>query len=252
MKALITGASEGIGRSLAILLKDKGYSITVVARNQTRLQDLIRELGGGSHQAFSADLSTADGVNRVVDKIKSEKYDLLVNNAGMATYGSFRDVENSDLHHMCLVNSDTVMDLSHAFLKTARSGDALINVSSTASFLPMPVTSVYAGNKAFVTAFSQSLWYEERKRGVYVLALCPGMTRTQFHSRAGGKSDQIPDWFSQTPEQVAQMAWKHLQKRSQPVVISGPQKYLIFLSRFVPRKWLTLMAGKTLEWGMKK
>jgi uncharacterized protein len=251
MKALITGASEGIGRSLALLLKEKGYSLTLVARNQAKLQALVNELGGSPHLMLAADLSTREGVERVSASLKTEKYDLLVNNAGMATYGSFREVENSDLHHMCLINSDAVMDLSHAFLMAAKSGDALMNVSSTASYLPMPVASVYAGNKAFVTAFSQSLWYEERKRGVYVMALCPGMTRTQFHSRAGGKSDQIPDWFSQTPEQVAQMAWKHLQKRSQPIVISGPQKYLIFLSRLVPRKWVTLLAGKILEWGMR-
>ncbi len=251
MKALITGASEGIGRSLALLLKEKGYAVTVVARNESRLKTLLQEMGGGNHQALPADLSTGEGIDKVAQEIRKGAYDLVINNAGISTYGNFRDIPTDDLHRMMRLNCDAVMDLSQVFLKTAKSGDALVNVSSTASYLPMPVTSAYAGSKGFVTAFTESVWYEERKRGVYVLAVCPGMTRTEFHERSGGKDGQIPNWFSQSSHQVAEIAWRQLQRRSNPVVICGPQKPLIFLSKFLPRKWVTIMAGRVLDWGMK-
>ena len=84
------------------------------------------------------------------------------------------------------------------------------------------------------------------------MALCPGMTESKFHQRAGGHEGQIPKWFSQTPEQVVDIALRALKKRSQPVVVCGPQKPLIFLSKFLPRKWVIWTAGKVLDWGLAR
>lgn len=249
-KAMVTGASEGIGRSFAHKLKDAGYAVTAVARNEARLKELIQELGGAPHKYLLADLVKKSDVQNLKAELKTGGYGVLVNNAGIATYGGFRDMETGPLFAMIEVNCLALVDLSHTFLGQAEKGDSLINVSSNATYLPMPVTSVYTGTKGFVTSFCEALWYEERKRGVYVVALCPGLTITKFHARAGGNNDQLPIWFSQTPDQVADIGIKHMRKRRSPVVICGPQRPLIFLSRFIPRKWVIWLSGYSIEKGM--
>jgi hypothetical protein len=249
-RALVTGASEGIGREFAKSLAEQGFAVTCVARNEKRLLELMGVLQGQEHAHLVADLTRSEDIQELKKLIENQKFDLLINNAGMATYGSFANVEYAQITRMMDLNCQSVLELSHAFLRTAKSGDALINVSSTASFLPMPITSAYTASKAFVTSLSESLWFEERRKGVYVMALCPGMTQTNFHSRAGGQDEQMPAWFSQKPEQVVQKALRALKRRNDPVVICGPQAPLIFLAKFIPRKWVIMLAGKTLEWGL--
>jgi short-subunit dehydrogenase len=251
MNILITGASEGIGRSFAKKLNALGHSITAVARNEARLQELMNELQGKNNSYVTSDLTTKDGIKKISDLLHAKKFNLLINNAGLANYGEFKTMPNVQIEQMMMLNCESLIELSQAFLTHAQSGDALINVSSSASFLPMPISSVYTGSKAFVTAFTEGIWYEERKRNVYVMALCPGITMTNFHTRAGGKDEQVPPWFSQTPEQVVDLALRELYRRKKPVVISGPQRPLIFLSRFIPRKLVIILSGKTLEWGLK-
>ena len=235
-KALVTGASEGIGRAFARMLTEAGYEVTAVARNEARLKEL-------DARAVVADLTDASDLSRVCDLLRSEKFDLLVNNAGLGVFGPFHQLESKDIRRMIDLNCTALVELSSAFLKGAVKGDALINVSSGVSFLPYPLSSVYTGTKGFVTTFSESLWFESRKRGVYVMALCPGGTYSEFHGRAGGKTTDLPDFIMQTPEQVVSLALKHLRKRRAPVVISGPQAPVIFLCRFLPRKLVTLIAG---------
>lgn len=251
MKALITGASEGIGRSFAKRLNLKGYAITAVARNETRLRELMTDLEGSSNSFIVSDLGTEGGQQKIVELLLSEKFDLLINNAGGAIYGEFTELTDVQMDEMMTLNCESLLRLSMAFLRSAKKGAALINVSSGASFLPMPISSVYTGTKAFVTAFTEALWYEERKKNVYVMALCPGVTRTKFHTRAGGKAEQVPTWLSQTPDQVVEIALKQLARRKKPLVVCGPQKWLILASRLLPRKVVVLLAGKTLELAMR-
>ena len=249
--ALVTGASEGIGRSFATQLASSGFRVVAVARNLDRLKELINELGS-LHSYLMADLATSEGVEKVSKLLHQEKFDLLINNAGFATYGTFREMGFVETQKMMDVNCLTLLTLSHNFLSSAVSGDALINVSSSASFLPMPISSVYTASKSLVTSFSESVWYEEKKRGVYVMGLCPGMTVTNFHNRAGGDNKQMPKLFSQTPDQVARLGIKELKRRSRPIVISGPQKFLIFVAKFIPRKLVVEISGRVLDWGLKQ
>jgi short-subunit dehydrogenase len=249
-RALITGASEGIGRGLAKRLAAQGYVITAVARNEERLHSLVDELPEGAHSFVVADLSSSVGIQKVADTLTQQKFDLLVNNAGFAVYGDFHDISLKQVHDMVRVNCESVLTLSHAFLQTAVPGDALMNVSSAAAYLPMPITSVYTATKAFVTSLSESLWYEQRKRGVYVVGFCPGTTTTQFHERAGGNNAQVPACISQNVDQVVSLAMRSLRQRRQPVVISGPMWYFTALSRLLPRRCVTLLAGRILEHGM--
>jgi short-subunit dehydrogenase len=248
--ALVTGASEGIGRSFAKRLASEGYLVLAVARNEGRLKELMDEIGPG-HDYRVADLATAAGISAVASELSKKRYDLLVNNAGFAIYGRFEETGLEQIQEILRLNCESLLVLSHAFLKVARPGDSLINVSSSASFFPMPISSVYTASKSFVTSLSETLWYEQKKRGVYVLGLCPGITATKFHTRAGGKDEQLPSLLTETPEQVVAIAMKALRKRRRSVIVSGTQNYVLWLTRLLPRQGFLVIMGKLFDLGMK-
>lgn len=245
-RALVTGASEGIGREFAMRLAHIGYEVTAVARNGARLQEL-------KDKAFAivpvvADLSVPADVERVATLLREQHFDLLINNAGFGHYGVFPKTNWKNWQDMLRVNIETLVQLSHAFLSKAQRGGALINVSSTLAFLPFPKSAVYAATKSFVTSFSESLWYEQKDRGVYVMSLCPGATRTEFHARAGGKSADISNKAFQTAGQVVDVAMAALKQRSQPTVISGAKnKIAAKVPRLLSRKMTVQLIGKAVR-----
>ncbi len=246
-KALVTGASEGIGFAFAKKLASEGFTITAVARTETKLKDLIKELGTG-HDYLVADLATDAGQKKTVDELMGTHYDLLVNNAGVGVVGEFADAPIERQLQMVRLNCEAVLCLSHAFLKKSKSGDALINVSSTLAFLPMPSIGLYCATKAFVTSFSESLWYEQKKRGVFVMDLCPGITATNFQTNAGGKKEDLPEGMAQTPEEVVANAIRALKARRTPTVISGVKNQVFAsMSRAMPRKSVVSMMGKMMK-----
>jgi short-subunit dehydrogenase len=242
-RVMITGASEGIGREFACRLADEGYAITAVARNEKRLQELMTELGADHHTYRVADLSTTEGVAAIAEDLATERYHLLINNAGFGIYGAFYNAELPKLESMMRLNCDALVALSHAFLQQAEKGDALINVSSALAFMPMPSGGTYAATKAFVTSFTESLWYEQKDRGIYVMGLCPGATSSRFHDRAGGdETNRPPAAITQTPEEVVATAMQALAERSKPTVVSGiKNKVVTNLTRMLPRKGIVKM-----------
>lgn len=245
-RALVTGASEGIGRAFAKRLATEGYAVTAIARNELRLKELIEELNSKDHTYQVADLSTRDGTEKIVTELTNARVNLLINNAGFGVYGEFYKADLSKLESMIRLNCDSLVALSHAFLREAQKGDALINVSSALAFMPMPSAGLYAATKAFVTSFSESLWYEQKERGVYVMGLCPGVTSTNFHQRSGGtEGNRPPAAITQTPEEVVEVAMKALAKRGCPTIVSGAKNAMITnLVRFMPRKSIVgMMAG---------
>jgi short-subunit dehydrogenase len=135
--------------------------------------------------------------------------------------------------------------LSHAFLAQAQRGDALINVSSTLAFLPMATFAAYSATKAFVTAFSEALWYEQKERGVYVMGLCPGLTSSDFQVNAGGRVEDLPRNLIETPEQVVATALRSLRERKDPTVISGAKNAIFaqLMTRLMPRKTAVNIMG---------
>ncbi|NBE55987.1 SDR family NAD(P)-dependent oxidoreductase, partial [Streptomyces boluensis] len=171
-RALITGATEGIGRALALALAAEGHTITAVARTEHRLKSLTGQLDG-PHAYLTADLTTPSGLHALTTALRARPYDLLVNNAALVPAGPFDDADPHALQAAIRLNCEAVVALAHAFLATARPGAALVNISSTLSFAPKPGQAVHSATKAFVTSFSEALWYEQKRRGVYVLALCP-------------------------------------------------------------------------------
>lgn len=242
-KAMVTGASGGIGEVFATALAKEGWAVTLVARSATKLDELASKLPGAS--AITADLSDPADIARVAQGVREGGYDLLVNNAGIGVYGRFDETPLDTQLAMMRLNMDALVTLSHAFLATAKSGDALVNVASTLGLLAFPTASAYAATKYFVIGFSESLWHEQKARGVYVMVLAPGATITNFHSAAGGTEKNAPPaGVSQTPEQVVAVARAALAARSSPTVVSGfSNKAMVFMSRFMPRWAVVDMMG---------
>lgn len=245
-KALVTGASSGIGAEFARALARDGYQVTGIARSEDKLTDLVKEIGP-HHRYIVADLSDADQLRRVGDDIEREGYDLVVNNAGYGIYGRFEDIPLEKQQHLMSVNMTALVSLSQAFLRQARSGSGLINVSSVLSLLTYPGGAVYAASKAFVTNFTESLWYEYKDRDVFVMALLPGLTDTHFHEVAtGGRNVPLPNGPLYSAATVVRDALNAYAARRTPVVISGPKyRPLAFIStRLAGRRLLTSIMGK--------
>ncbi len=234
----MTGASAGIGRAFATALAAAGYSVTAVARREDRLADLVAELGPG-HDHLAADLATAGGLQTTADRLAREPYTLLVNNAGAAVHGGFAETSLQDSLAVLDLNCRAVVTLAHAFLARARPGSALVNVSSTLGFTPKPGLGVYSATKAFVTSFSETLWHEQKARGVHVLALCPGVTTTE--SQHAG---DVPSWLVQTPGEVAARALRALDDRQGPTVVSGrPNAVFTAVAGLLPRRTAVSLLG---------
>ncbi len=241
--ALVTGGSDGIGKAFAFRLAREGYVVTLVARNEIKLKEIAAKLGP-SHSYLVADLSHSEGQSKIQELIENGKFNLLVNNAGVGTFGGFTDISLEQQMGMFRLNCEAVVRFSYAFLKQSKSGDALVNVSSALAFMPTPSMALYSATKSFVTALSDSLWYEQRKRGVYVMGLCPGITDTGFQVAAGGKREDLPKGLTQTPDHVVDVAIKALEARENPTVLTGfRNSFFAGISRVLPRKTVVKMTG---------
>ncbi|MDW7774052.1 MAG: SDR family NAD(P)-dependent oxidoreductase [Desulfobulbaceae bacterium] len=251
-KALITGASSGIGRVFAKELAREGYRVTCIARNQDRLNELVNELGG-ENRCIKADLTDPDDLSNVVRDIERTKYQLLINNAGYGIYEKFENIPLEKTFNLIQLNINTLVQLSHVFIKNASSGDALMNVSSLLSLIPYPGGAVYSGTKAFVTNFTEALWYECKDKDIYVMALLPGATDTNFLKIATGENYNNPGGMSYPPEIVVKEAIASLRTRRKPSVISGLRfRFLAAITtRLLSRKQVIEIMGKNSP-GMKK
>ncbi len=182
--ALVTGASSGIGESIAHVLGRAGVPTVLVARRVDRLAEVADRYDG--FEVLAADLNDREGLNAVEQRIASadQPIDLVVNNAGFGTSGVFDDLDIDRLAAEIGLNVVALTRLSHAALRAMRPRGRgfLLNVSSMASFQPAPKLAVYAATKAFVTSLTESLHEEARGTGVHVTALCPGLTKTEFQS----------------------------------------------------------------------
>jgi uncharacterized protein len=242
---LITGASDGIGLAVARLLAaDDGARVTLVARSELKLQEAVRSLPGSGHDFIVADLSQPGDVGKIAQRLASRHFDVLINNAGVGLYGRFADLPIIDQHRMMALNMESVVVLAHEFLRHARAGDALVNTASFLGYAPLPGAAVYSATKAFVAAFSETLWWEYRSRGVYVFGFSPGVITTGFHAAAGGSVARFPRFLFQSPDVAARELVRGLRRRRAPRVVSGlGTRLFLLLQRSLSRKTTITMMG---------
>lgn len=247
--ALVTGASSGIGQIFARELAARGCSLIVVARSAGKLHALAAELRTQHAvlvDVLVADLAQEHAAEQIATQVQElgRTVDILVNNAGFAAYGRFDQVDFAKQHGQAMLNVVAVVDLAHLCLAgMLRRGDgAIINVASVLGYLPTPGSAVYGASKAFVLHFSEALWQECRGRGVRVLALCPGPTKTEFFDVAHMPA---PEAIMTSPAYVVQVALRALE-RDQAAVIAGKANNIMFglLPRLLPRRVVLWVMGK--------
>lgn len=251
--ALITGASSGIGEAFARRLARDGYDLILVARSEDKLRSICQELvEAHSIKAgwIGADLTKPGAEQEVFSKVDSmgSSVDLLINNAGFGSMGDFaalpldRELEMIDLNVRALVG------LTHLFLAPMREQKrgTIINVSSAASFQPVPFMATYAATKAFVTSFSEAIAEENRPFGIQVLALCPGSTKTNFFE-ASKIERALKVKGQETAEQVVETAMNALNGRRAKIVSGWTNWVVASASNFVPNWLITRVVAKGLR-----
>lgn len=188
---VVTGGSMGIGAAFARELARRKARLVLVARSEDKLRALAAELAG-THgvrvDVVAEDLARPGAAARVHAAVQAKglAVDVLINNAGFASYGAFTSVDLATQREEIDLNVGALVELTYLFLPDIeRRRGGVIQVASTAAFQAVPYMAVYAASKAFVLSFSEALWAEYRGRGVRVLALCPGATDTPFFARAG-------------------------------------------------------------------
>lgn len=259
MATLITGASTGIGAEFARQFAARGDNLVVVARSADRLDALaahLRQAHAVDVTVIAMDLSVptaaADLWKRTTDL--GLEISVLVNNAGFGTHGDVADADPQRLEDEVELNCRTTVGATVRYLPQmrARGRGAIINVASTAAFQPLPKMAVYGATKAFVLSFTEALWAEERRHGIRVLAVCPGLTDTPFfelagEAAAGAASGAAARAFTRTPEQVVAHTIRALSGRK-PSFVDGVANAFVarVVNRLLPRRLAIAVSGRLL------
>ena len=242
--AVITGASAGIGREFSRQLATRAQRVVLVARRSDRLEELRLELQARNPalqvEIQVADLSVLEEVMTLGgDVSKNGPIDFLINNAGLGDYGPVLTADPRRLNEMIQVNVFAVTALTRALLPQmiAQKRGAILNISSSAGFLPIPSFAVYAATKAYVTSFSEALRAEVHGSGISVCALCPGPVHTEFMDVAAQgqpRSENAPEFVYVPVEKVVRAALNGIE-RDKPLVIPGSMmKIGMALARLSP------------------
>lgn len=235
MKALITGITSGIGLDISKVLSDMGYEIIGISKDSKKLEQIKNEYG---YTVYKVDLSNRDEVINLCDIIKSIDIDVFINNAGFGDVGYFSETSLDKELSMIDVN----IVANHILLKCilnkmlVRNSGYILNVSSSASFMPGPFMATYYATKAYVTRMTEAIYEEIRRLGkrVYIGALCPGPVDTNFNNVAGVKFS-ISGCSS---SYVARYAVDKMFKNKLIIIPTFKMKFACFMSKFMPRKIL--------------
>ena len=256
--ALITGASAGIGREFARQLAGRARSMILVARRDEKLMELADRLQREHPKLVvhvrKVDLADLGQLRTFLESLDRDKLevDLLINNAGLGDSGPFAGSDPDRNKEMTIVNVATLTLVTRHLLPPmiAKHRGAILNVSSSAGFLPIPLSAVYAATKAYVTSFSEALRAELHGTGVSVCALCPGPVVTEFQQvakREGVQPNIGPQFLVVTVEQVVRDALAAVETE-RPLVIPGfAMKMLMLLARLMPMpvlRWVARMSPR--------
>ena len=249
---VITGASSGIGAAFARKLAARGRNVLLVARSEDKLITMCNELGrvsGVRAHYLAVDLLQPNAAAQLFEETQKRDLvvDMLVNNAGFGSMDDFVELDLARELEMIDLNIKSLVEMTHWFLKPMRERKQglIINVASTAGFQAVPYMATYAATKAFVLSFSEALWEENREHGVHIMALCPGVTDTNFF--AASKMGRPPMRTIQTAEEVVDTALRSLSQKKSSVVSGWTNWLAVKAERFVPRSVVIKIAGKALR-----
>ena len=242
-RILITGASQGIGRALAVAAAQRGAKVLAAARSEKLLRELAAEVRGQGHtlETVFADVTQAADRQRMVEAAVHffGGLDILVNNAGIGATGHFADCSSERLRKIMEVNFFGLTETTRVMLPLLKRGNrpAIVNISSIAGKRGIPARSEYSASKFAVQGFSEALRAELAKDGIDVLVICPGLTQTNFsHNMLEQKAKvQLDHLRGMTPEQVAAITLRTIERGKHEVCLTLQGRLLVLVSRFFPR-----------------
>ena len=240
MKALVTGASSGIGWHFATFLADKGYDLVITARNTDRLNQIAKDLNEKNNchvEVISADLTTDEGIQAIENRLLVGDIDVLINNAGYGLNKGFSQSDIKDEIAILKILCEAPMRLAHAVLPSmiSRNSGIIINVSSVAAWI---TGGHYSAMKSYLMVLSESLHTELAETAVKVTSLAPGFTHTEFHQRGKMKMDSLPKFMWLDADNVVITAWEDA-KAGKAISIPGRQyRFLYMVMRFAPRAFV--------------
>lgn len=249
--ALITGASKGIGKSIAHELAKQGYPLLLVARSDEELKALSDDLQlryGINAVVLSIDLSINGASLKVIDWIKMNNYRVgfLVNNAGYGMWGDFSKSSLTDQLGMMQLNMNVVVELSHLLVPilSLEKQAHILNISSTAAYQAVPTLAVYSATKAFVLSFTRALRFELAQTSIAVTCFSPGPVATGFASRAGiNPFNKMAEKFNMQPDEVAKLAVKAMFSKKSEVIPGFTNIISVYANRLLPKAFVEKMAA---------
>lgn len=250
--ALITGASSGIGKELAIGLAKRGITSTLVARREQKLVELCQMLKN-EYQVNCGyqvcDLSQTGAANDLFSKLEQHPT-ILINNAGIGRFGGFTDFELEDHHQTIQLNISALTDLCYKFLHAAEGKNQqhyIMNIASLAAFVGVPNYAVYSGTKRYVRHFSEVLRYELKGKPISISCICPGGTQTEFMSGAGQIMKEGSDKVMMDPKDVAEESLKAMFSKKFILVPGMSNKFVSKMGTLIPSGILMDISHKVMR-----
>lgn len=237
MKALITGATSGIGRDFAVLLSQKGYDLIIASRDTKKMKQIQKKLPTDV-QIITVDLSCEKDCYKLYDIVKEQEIDIVINNAGFGAFGQFWEIPLQKELNMIDLNIKAVHILTKLFVQYFRQKDKgyIMNVSSSAAFLAGPLMATYYATKSYVFRFTEAVYKELQKQNssIKISVLCPGPVDTAFNERAN-VSFSLKGMKSKT---VAKYALKKMFEGKMLIIPGITMKIAHIGERFLPEKLL--------------